>query len=140
MNNNGKNFDRNNNLNLNMPKRESNTGCAEICIEEFSYKGIALKGLRAHAHVEFTDEKVRVETDACMKLFSQLIGTFGDSLIDMMNANTENIRARKAVIEQKIKTETERTAREEAEKKYYEAKCSEVEREAKVKFENLKAE
>ena len=54
---NNKNDRHNAALNINMPKKETNTGCAEISIEEFSYKGVTLKGLHAHAHAEFTDEK-----------------------------------------------------------------------------------
>lgn len=139
MNNNGKKFEQhmNGNLNVNLPKCEINTAHAELCIEEFSYKGITLKGLHAHANAQFTDENIRIEADASMKLFGQLLGTFGDSIIDMMKANTENIRARKTLIDQEIKTEEARTAREVSEKNYYDAKCREVEREAKIKFENL---
>ena len=113
------------------------TGHSVIKIGKVSFKGFVLEDFEATAHLECTDENCRIETDAAMDFLRTIVGTFGDSLIDMMKANTENIRARKEVIEQEIKTEAERTAREEAEKKYYDAKCREVEREAQIKFESL---
>ena len=114
---NNKNIDRHNNasLNINMPKKEINTGCAEFHIEEFSYKGIALKGLRAHAHAEFTDEKVRVEADAAMKLIGNLLGEFGPSLVKLMEAESENTKARHAWYEAQAKAEEARAAKYEAE-------------------------
>lgn len=122
--NNNKHIDRNASLNINMPKKEINTGCAEICIEEFSYKGITLKGLRAHAHAEFTDEKVRVEADAAMKLIGSLLGEFGPSLIKLMEAEAENTKARHAWYEAQAKAEEARAAKYEAEAKAAEHKCN----------------
>lgn len=113
------------------------TGHSVIEIGKVSFKGFVLEDFKATAHLECTDENCRIETDAAMDFLHTIVGTFSESLINMMKAKTENIRARKDVIEQEIKTEAERTAREEAEKKYYEAKCREVEREAQIKFENL---
>lgn len=111
-------------LNINMPKKEINTACAELTIEEFSYKGITLKGLRGHAHAEFTDEKVRVETDACMKLFGQLIGEFAPSIIKLIEAETENTKARHEFYAAQTKTEEARAAKYEAEAKAAEHKCN----------------
>lgn len=128
---NNKNDRHNAALNINMPKKEINTGCAEICIEEFSYKGVTLKGLHAHAHAEFTDEKVRVETDAAMKLFGNLLGEFGPSIVKLIEAETENTAVRKAWYEAQTKECEARTkecearaAKYEAEAKAFEHKCN----------------
>ena len=112
------------NLNINMPKREINTGCAEISIEEFSYKGVTLKGLHAHAHAEFTDEKVRVETDACMKLFLRLLDEFAPSVVKLIEKETEVSDARKGLYDAQTKTEEARAAKYEAEAKAAEHKCN----------------
>lgn len=124
--NNNKNLDRhmNGNLNVNLPKCEINTAHAEFCIEEFSYKGITLKGFRAHANASFTDEKVRVETDACMKLFGQLLGEFAPSIIKLIEAETENTTVRKAWYEAQTKEAEARTKKYEAEAKAAEHKCN----------------
>ena len=121
---NNKHIDRNASLNINMPKKEINTGCAEISIEEFSYKGVTLKGLHAHAHAEFTDEKVRVETDAAMKLIGNLLGEFGPSLVKLMEAEAENTKARIAYYESQAKAEEARAKKYEAEAKAFEHKCN----------------
>lgn len=114
----------NGNLNVNLPKCEINTGCAEITVEEFSFKGINFKGLRAHAHANITDEKVRVETDACMKLFGQILGDFAPSIIKLFEAEAENVAARKTWYEAQAKAEEARTKKYEAEAKAAEHKCN----------------
>ena len=121
---NNKNNDRRAALNINMPKKETNTGCAEISIEEFSYKGVTLKGLHAHAHAEFTDENVRVETDACMKLFGQLLGEFAPSIVKLIDAETENTKARREYYAAQTKEAEARAAKYEAEAKAAEHKCN----------------
>ena len=127
---NNKNNDRRAALNINMPKKETNTGCAEISIEEFSYKGVTLKGLHAHAHAEFTDEKVRVETDACMKLFGQLLGEFAPSIVKLIDAEAENTKARHALYEAQTKEAEARAAKYEAEAKAVKCNCAKENKDA----------
>lgn len=121
--NNNKNDRHNAALNINMPKKEINTAHAELCIEEFSYKGITLKGLHANAHAEFTDEKVRVETDACMKLFLRLLDEFAPSVVKLIEKESEVSDARKGLYEAQTKESAARIAKYEAEAKAAEHKC-----------------
>lgn len=112
------------NLNISMPKKEINTGCAEISIEEFSYKGVTLKGLHAHAHAEITDEKVRVETDACMKLVGQLLNEFGPAIAKLLEKEAETAAARRELYAAQAKEAEARTKKYEAEAKAAEHKCT----------------
>lgn len=124
--NNNKNDRRNAALNINMPKKEINTGCAEICIEEFSYKGVTLKGLHAHAHAEFTDEKVRVETDACMKMFGQLLSEFAPSIAKLLEKEAEIVDVRRELYAAQTKAEEARAEKykAQAEAAAHECKCN----------------
>lgn len=112
------------NLNINMPKKETNVGCVEITIDEFSYKGVSFKGFRAHAHAEFTDEKVRVETDACMKLFLRILDEFAPSGVKLIEKESEVSDARKGLYEAQTKECEARTKKYEAEAKAAEHKCN----------------
>ena len=116
-------------------KTESNTGHISLEIDELQVKGVVLKGLHANLHTEFTDTYNKVQCDTGMELVRALLNQFGDALVDSINANTENTRARKAYYEAEVKTEEERAKREKAETAYYEAKEKEVEARMK-QYEN----
>ena len=113
------NNDKNNctctNLNVAVPEQNINTGHLEIEVGELCWNGITLKGLHAVAHADFTDERVRVEADMAMKLVNQLLATFGDSLVDLLKAESEVTRSRKAFYEAQAKAEESRASKYDAE-------------------------
>ena len=92
------NYESTKNINVNVAKvgekENVSTSCLEIQVDELSYGGISFKGLRCHADATITDENVHVQCDTVTKLFGQLIGKFGDALVDNIKVNTERQRQR----------------------------------------------
>ena len=77
----------------------TNAGTMEFHLEEFSYKGVNLKGLHATAQAVITDERVRVEADATLKLIGHLLGEFGPSFAKLIEAEAEATSARRKLYE-----------------------------------------
>ena len=82
------------NANVNAPQANVSTGGIHFEIAELNYGSISLKGLKGNIESTITDENVRLQCDFVGKLFQQLVGKFGDCIVDNINANTERQRQR----------------------------------------------
>lgn len=60
-----------------------NSANFNFTIDEIEVKGISLKGLKMHAHADFSDEKVKTEVDGCVSIFKMLLN-WGDAKIDRL--------------------------------------------------------
>ena len=119
------------NAKINAPQSNVSTGNLHFEIEELSYGTISLKGLKGHISSTITDENVRIQSDLVGKLFTQLIGKFGDALVDNIKVNTERQRQRIKDADREF----------EAEHKYDEAreKRAQEEHEAEMKLKETHA-
>ena len=122
------------NANVNVKTPQTNVSHAgfHFEVEELNYGSISLKGLKGNIESTITDENVRLQCDFVGKLFQQLVGKFGDCIVDNINVNTERQR-------QRIKNDDRDF---EAEHKYDDAKEKrrQEEHEADLKYKESQTE
>ena len=117
----------NNELNINANNTTNvSTGNFNIKIGKFSAMGVELENVELNASATITDEKVKVECDFVAKMFGQLLAKFGDHITNLMDAEADNVRARKERIEAEVETEKQRAAQYKAEAEYYNAKTNKL--------------
>lgn len=120
------------NVNVKTPQTNvSHTGF-HFEVEELNYGPVSLKGLKGNFGSTITDENVRLQCDFVGKLFQQLIGKFGDAVVDNIKVNSERQR-------QRIKDADKEF---DAEHKYDEAreKRAQEEHEAELKYKESQTE
>lgn len=127
------------NVNVNTPKQNVSTGNFHFEVEELNYGGISLKGLKGHIGSTITDENVRIQTDFAGKLFTQLIGKFGDALVDSIKVNTE--RQRQHIKNDDREFEAEHKYDAEKEKRRQEEHAADMKyKESQTKYYNAQAD
>lgn len=114
----------NTNTNVNV-----STGNFNVKIGKLSAMGVELEDVELNASATITDENVKLECDFVAKMFGQLLAKFGDHINQMMEAEADNVRARKARIEAEVETEKQRAAQYAAEAAYYAAKTEKLNKE-----------
>lgn len=93
------------NAKINAPQTNVSGGNVHFEIEELNYGTISLKGLKGNISTTITDENVRIQSDLAGKLFMQLIGKFGDALVDNIKVNAERQRQRIKEIDRDFEAE-----------------------------------
>lgn len=115
----------NNELNINANNTTNiSTGNLNVKLGKLSACGIELENIELNANMTITDENVKTQCDFVAKMFGQLLAKFGDHINNMMDAETDNVRARKARIEAEVETEKQRAAQYAAEEEYYKAQAA----------------
>lgn len=135
------------NINANNTTNVS-TSNLNVKLGKLSACGIELENIELNANMIITDENIKTQCDFVGKLFGQLLAKFGDHINDLMDAETDNVRARKNLIEEEVETEKQRAAQYaaevETEKKRAEQYAAEAAyynaRTEKIKGENNDAE
>lgn len=105
------------------------TSNLNVKLGKLSACGIELENIELNANVIITDENVKTQCDLVGKLFGQLLAKFGDHITNMMDAETDNVCARKARIDAEVETEKQRAAQYKAEAEYYNAKTNKLNKE-----------
>ena len=112
-----------------------NTANFELKLESVEFKGITLKGLSVAAHADFSDEKVRVETEGAITVLKALFA-FADAKLDRLleqAIESDNRRAelRQKEFERESEYFKERVATKKAECEYWKARTASVLKEEK---------
>lgn len=115
-------------LNINSNSNVS-TSNLNVKLGKLSACGIDLENIELNANMVITDENVKLQCDFVAKMFGQLLAKFGDHINQMMEAEADNVRARKARIEAEVETEKQRAAQYAAEAAYYAAKTEKLNKE-----------
>jgi hypothetical protein len=120
----------NNELNINANNTTNvSAGTFNIKVGKLSAMGVVLENVELNASATITDEKVKVECDFVGTLFGQLLTKFGDHINNRIEAETENVKARKALIKAEAETETAEAEYYTAQAEYYKAKTEKLNKE-----------
>lgn len=129
------------NAKINAPQTNVSNGNIHFEIEELNYGTISLKGLKGHISSTITDENVRIQSDLMGKLFMQLVGKFGDAMVDHIRVSTECRRQRIANSDRDFEAEHKYDKeRHEADMKYKEEQTRYYASQAKYYDEQAAAE
>ena len=91
----------------NNTKNTNNVANIEIKLESVEFKGITLKGLSVSGHADFSDEKVKMETEGAISILKALFA-FADAKIDRVIEHAIEADNRRADLRQKeFERETE---------------------------------
>ena len=97
-----------------------NTANFELKMESVEFKGITLKGLSVSGHADFSDEKVKMETEGAVSILKALFA-FADAKLDRVIEHAIEADNKRAELRQKeFERETEiLLKKEEREKEYF---------------------
>lgn len=123
-----------------------NTANFELKMEAVEFKGITLKGVSVSAHADFSDEKVKMETEGAVSILKAMFA-FADAKLDRVIDHvieSDNKRAElrqkefereTALLQRKEEREreyfNERLSAQKAEREYWEARTASVLKEEK---------
>ena len=104
---------------MNETTNNINTANIEIKLESVEFKGITLKGLTVSGRADFSDEKVRMETEGAVTILKALF-TFADAKIDRVIEHAIEADNQRAELRQKeFDRETELLLKKEDREKAY---------------------
>lgn len=107
-----------------------NTANFDLKLESIEFKGVTLKGLSVTARADFSDEKVRMETEGAVSILKALFA-FADAKIDRVIEHAIEADNRRAELRQKeFERETElrkaRVESEHAHRDFWKARTAEI--------------
>lgn len=110
----------------------TNVNTADLCIklESIEFKGITLKGLTMSAHADFSDEKVRVETEGAITVLKALFA-FADSKLDRViehaiEADNKRLELRQKEVEHEAERRKARIETENAQRDFWKARTEAI--------------
>ena len=107
-----------------------NTANFELKLESIEFKGVTLKGLTVSGRADFSDEKVRMETEGAVTLMKALFA-FADSKLDRLidhaiETNTKRVELRQKEFDRENELLKARVAAKKAECEYWKAAAQEA--------------
>ena len=129
---------------MNETTNNINTANIEIKLESVEFKGITLKGLTVSGRADFSDEKVRMETEGAVSILKALFA-FADAKLDRVIEHAIEADNQRAELRQKeFERETaHRQKNDEREEEYFKERVATKKAECeywKARTEALKKE
>ena len=104
---------------MNEAANNRNTANIEIKLESVEFKGITLKGLSMSAHADFSDEKVKMETEGAVSILKALFA-FADTKLDrVIDHAIENDNRRAELRQKEFERESDFLQRKEKREEEY---------------------
>lgn len=114
----------------NNTKNTNNVASFELKMESIEFKGITLKGLSVTGHADFSDEKVRMETEGAVSILKALF-SFADAKLDRViehaiEANTKRLEIRQTEVESESEVRKARIESEHAQRDFWKARTEAI--------------